>query len=307
MTEPKLSTLKKEILTKWHIAARIEGIVEEAYKPKIKIVGDESGKSSYTFGIIRNEKRFNRLDVAKKDELQCNLCNTIKSARDEPERNLFPGHHLMDFLVTINKFPIIEGFSLAITEKERPMFTTSNLNGVAQELDLFLKFADETGYEIFRNSPGFGATIPNHEHTHLTTFRNCYELVGKKYGLDAAQKTTTEVSKDIMTIPDFPFAHLIFQRQDPDRIVSFLRNVHSEISDKYPGRAIPHTISQGYDGILVTIGKSYLEKSRGSGDVAGHIIIKTEDEFNDMNYEKCISEMDKILIRKNELNLEKFI
>src|SRR3989344_1529200 len=173
MDNKRFSTIKEEVMDKWHEAVKIEGLPKEAFKPEIKIVKDKSGKSAYTFGIILNEHRFRRLGALEGNEgsNDCNLCNAVNLSKLEKGRNLFPDLKLEDFVVLANKFPIMEGFSMAITYKERPMYTTRNLDGVSKELEEWLDFTDKTGFELFHNSPGFGATIPKHEHWHLTSFR----------------------------------------------------------------------------------------------------------------------------------------
>ena len=305
----QFSTIREDILERWRKAVEIEGVPKEAFKPEIKIVGDESERSRYNFGVILNEHRYKRHGIidSKKENGACNLCKAVNSIEIEQERNLFPNYELLDFIVVPNKFPIVEGISLAITKKERPMYTTKDLSGVLEELEIFLNFTDKTGFEVFHNSPGFGATIPGHEHWHLTTFRTGYCLVGKKYGFDAAEKACTMRSTRVKIMPDFPFAHLIFDKQDTERIVSFLSKADKEIGDRYNGKGVPHTISQGYDGLLITIGKEYLERCRGSGDVAGHLVVKSQEEFYKMKYMDCMAELDKVLFRKEDINLERFI
>ncbi|MBS3085497.1 hypothetical protein J4225_02320 [Candidatus Pacearchaeota archaeon] len=304
----KFSTLRQKVLERWHKAAEVEGIPKDAYKPNIRIV-ESNANPGYVFGIIHNENRFNRPTSQEniKESSNCSLCNASLSAKNNQLMNLITEEKVLDYIFTINKFPIIEGFSLAITEKERPMYTTQKIDNLESELNYFVNFSDKTGFEIFHNSPGFGATIPAHEHWHLTTFRNGYDILGKTYGFDAAEKISCKKTKDISVMPSFPFSHLVFHKEDVKGVVSFLSNVQKELGDKYKNRGVPHTISQGYDGILITIGKEYLQRCKGSGDVAGHIPVKSKEEFDKITHEDCIKEMDKILFRKEEINLEKFI
>ncbi len=305
MQHEKFSTLNQEMSKRWRTAAEAEGIQEEAFTPEVRIV---PGNRGYNFGVIRNEHRFKRAGVETKNAFDyCNLCNAVRLAQEDAKRNLAPDYNLADFIVTVNKFPINEGFSMAISEHERPMFTTQNLHGVAEELATMLDFADKTGFEVFHNSPGFGATIPTHEHWHLTTFRRCYDIVKGKYGFDAAEKSKLNGATGVSVMPEFPFAHLIFDRNSPDRLVNFLARLHKGISHKYEEGAVPHTISQGCDGLLVTVGKSYLPRCRGSGDVAGHMVVKSEEEFSGMDYKSCFAELDKLLFRKEDLDLRRFI
>lgn len=305
--ERQYSTLKPKVLERWYKAAEIEGIPKDAYIPNIRTESDSS--SEYVFGIIHNENRFNRPmgSEDKKESGDCHMCGAVELAQNEVGMNLFPEERVLDYLLTINKFPTIEGFSLGITEEERPMYTTQDLGNLENELNYFFNLADRTGFEIFHNSPGFGATISGHEHWHLTTFRTGYEELGESYGFDAAEKISSKKTNEVRVMPAFPFAHLIFQKEDSEGIVSFLSKAQDELGNNYNGRGVPHTISQGYDGILVTIGKADLPKSKGSGDVAGHIPVKSEEEFNNITYNDCIKEMDKILFRKEEMDLERFI
>tara|TARA_Y100000310_G_scaffold341895_1_gene442748 strand:- start:3319 stop:4239 length:921 start_codon:yes stop_codon:yes gene_type:complete len=303
----QFSTLQPAVLERWYKAAEIEGIPRDAYRPKIRTEGN--GDSGYTFGIIHNENRFNRPSMTDNNEGEsdCNLCNAVELAQTKTGMDLFPEERVLDYLLTINKFPLIEGFSLGITEKERAMYTTKDLTNLETELNSFLNFADRTGFEIFHNSPGFGATIPGHDHWHLTTFRTGYEELGQTYGFDAAEKVPSKKTKEIFVMPSFPFSHLIFQKEDLNGINSFLSNTQRELGDKYAGRGVPHTISQGFDGILVTIGKEDLPRSPGSGDVAGHIPVKSKEEFENISYEDCMKKIDGVLFRKEEMDLERFI
>src|SRR3989344_7642722 len=119
MYNKEFSTLQHSISERWHKAAKREGILEEAYSPDVKIVEDPTGKSSYTFGVIRNEHRYKRLDTnSDKEELPCNLCNAVSLASEDDQLNLLPSNKSRDFIVTINKFPLIKGFSLAIIRNE---------------------------------------------------------------------------------------------------------------------------------------------------------------------------------------------
>ena len=307
MSIKRFSTLKPEILERWYKSAEIEGIPKEAYRPNIKILKNE--RSGYSFGIIHNENRFKRehQNNPLENNKGCNLCRAVNLAQNNFDLNLLTNNNLSNFAFTLNKFPFIEGFSMGISINERPMYTTKNLDGLEREIEEFLNLTDETGFELFHNSPGFGATIPKHEHWHLTNFRGGYDFVGEKYGFDAAEKKPSKGSENIMIMPDFPFAHVIFQRQGVDKLVYFLRNIQEELGDRYDNLGVPHTISQGFDGILVCIGKKYLERSRGSGDVAGHLSVKTKEDFENFNYNMSIQEMDNLLFRKEDLNLERFI
>lgn len=309
MSGNQFSTLREDIRERWSRAAEVEGIQKEAYQPDIRIVKDTSGKSGYTFGIIRNEHRFKRAgaEPGQPEQGSCNLCNAVQLVLENPMRNIMLNHKLLDFVITPNKFPIIEGFSMAVAKEERPMFTTKNLEGVADELAAILDFADRTGFEVFHNSPGFGATIPSHEHWHLTTFRRGYDVAGDIYGFDAAEKTSIKGFRGVGIMPEFPFAHLIFDSTESSRLVNFLSRLHEGESHKYEEGSIPHIIAQGYEGLLVAPGKNYLSRGRGSGDIAGHLVVKSEEEFSSMNFEKCFAEIDKLLFKKEDADLSIYL
>jgi len=300
------STLKPEILEKWYVAARLDGVPEEAYKPGARIV--TASDSGYSFGVIHNEYRFRRLAPDNNGDLNsCNMCTAVSFAMNECEKNLFPNEKLLDFIITNNKYPIHRGISLAITKQERDMYTTRDLSPLVEELKFFLDLSERTGFELYHNSPGFGATIPNHEHWHLTNFRSFYDDIGETYGFDAAEKEQSKKTAKVSFMPEFPFAHAIFSKDDPERIIDFLSNVHRNLSTSYREGSIPHTLSEGYDGILITVGKSHLAKSRGSGDVAGHLVFRLEEDYNNTTHEACMSEIDKLLFRREDLDLERFI
>ena len=307
MENKQFSALNPEILARWHKSAANLGIPKEAYRPNIRVVQAKDG--SYSFGVIHNENRFKRVESTDRSNAisNCNLCDAVKLAQKEQVFNLLPYIRDKSFIVTLNKFPIIEGFSLCISTEEVPTYTTKNLEALQPHLEMLLELTSETGFELFHNSPGFGATIPKHEHWHLTTFRMGYDLAGRKYGFDYADKVSLKGAGGIKVMPEFPFAHLIFDDKDPGRIVSFLSKMHNEIGDRWDNHQIPHTVSMGYEGLLVCIGKQYMEKCRGSGDVAGHYVVRSKEDFERMNYEECVGELDKLLFRKDEINLERFI
>ncbi|MCD4666268.1 hypothetical protein K8R47_00470 [archaeon] len=308
MADIKFATVNGDILSRWHYAAELDGIPTEAYRPRIKIVCDELGESEYTFGVILNEHRFNRpVNLSESKVAKCNLCNAVRLAQEEPKREFHKDLRLSDYVITSNKFAFMEGFSMAIAREERPVYTTKNLEGISRELGVFLDFADETGFEIFHNSPGFGASLPQHEHWHLTTFRGGYDIAGGLYGFDAAEKINSRESSEVKVMPAFPFAHLIFSRNDPERIVSFLDKIQKEIGNNYKEGSVPHVISQGFDGIFVTVGKKHLPKCRGSADMVGHLVVKSEKDFVNMDYASCIYELDNVAFKKEDLNLGRFL
>lgn len=297
--------MNEEFLDRWNIAATIEEIPLEARFPEVRIIKDPSGKCDYTFGIIMNELRYNNNISGGKGK--CNLCDAVEFATLKPQINLLPDEDILDFIVVPNKFPIVQGFSIAITKEERPVYTTNNLTNFVKEFLAIKDICSKYGLKVFHNSEGFGATIPWHEHWHLATFEEGYKIAGAAYGQDAAEKKKVKGKKGISIMPEFPFAHLIFTDNDPEKISRFLGNAHEKIGDNYFKGVIPHTISEGSDGSLVVIGKGYQHRCRSSAEVAGHIIIKNKEDYLNTDFDYCMKEIGKIIPKKEHLNLEKFI
>ena len=306
----KHSTITPDILRRWERYMSKINISPELYKSSVRIIKDESGTSDYTFGAVLNGYRFQRFNSSnEKDE--CVLCDAVISVKTVWERNLFPEYFLPGFVVVPNNFPLTRGASMAVAnsvrDKERGMYKTDNINvgRLTHEISNLLNFSDVSGLQIFHNSEGFGASIPRHEHWHLTDFGNLYDIAGNTYGFDAADKIKT--SKGVMKMPYFPFSHLIFDRNDPEKLVYFLNNL-KKIGGDFEKRHTPHTISQGKEGLLVTVSKNYVEKeSIWSGDVAGHIFFKSREKFEEANFRTCISRLSETLFNRNELNLESLL
>ena len=81
------SMLNDNILEKWYIAARLDGVPEEAYKPRVKIVS--SKESGYSFGVIHNEHRFKRLvNNGDNGKDVCSMCKAADLAVGDERRNL---------------------------------------------------------------------------------------------------------------------------------------------------------------------------------------------------------------------------
>ena len=300
----KQKKMNEEFLDRWNIAAAIEEIPMDALFPEVRIVSDPSGKCDYTFGIIMNERRYNK--SVSGDKRKCNLCDAVDFATLNPKLNLLPNEDILDFIVVPNKFPIVQGFSIAISKEERPIYTTNDLTNFVKEFSAIKDIGSKYGLKIFHNSEGFGATIPWHEHWHLTTFSEAYKIAGATYGQDAAEKKKVKGKEGISIMPEFPFAHLIFTDNDPEKISRFLGNAHEEMGGIILRGVIPHTISEGIDGTLVVIGKGYQDRCRSSAEVAGHIIVNKEDYLN-TDFDYCMKEIGKIIPKKEHLKLESFI
>ena len=66
---------------------------------------------------------------------------------------------------------------------------------MTEDVTKLLEISKNTGLQLFHNSPGFGATIPNHEHLHLTNFGLAYDIAGTLYGFDCAEQKRKSVNK----------------------------------------------------------------------------------------------------------------
>lgn len=303
----RYSTLNNSLLRKWDEIVRSYGISEKVLNPSVRVIKDPSDKSNYSFGMIYNPHRFQRLSSGQTDT--CRLCAEVKLAESgQKERVLysFPG-----FIVVPNKFPILRGASLAIStgteQMERPMYTTKNLDHLAAELRTVFAYANSTGFSVYHNNDGFGATISKHEHWQFVDFGVAYDLAGEKYGFEGAEYQKLKNHPKIKIMPKFKFAHLIFKNDDPERIAFFLRKLGKNLGSRFERGFIPHSISHGGSNILVVPSRIYKEKSIASGEVAGHFVSKTEEEFSKADYCFCIKKLSEVLFKDSELNLESFL
>jgi hypothetical protein len=311
MTNEKFSTINPEFLTRWISAVNQAGIPQRAYNPPIKIIGDNPKNPSYTFGVIFNSYRLERPYQKVENTGNCRLCSELTDSLTNPYKNLALGIS-NNFLVTYNGFPHLTGFSMAVAKnvdgREKPMYNTRDLEGLASELDEVFSIANKLGLKVFHNTHGAGASIPGHEHWHLFDFGSAYDKVGRRYGFDAAEKIPLKKESAVRIMPDFPFAHLIFNPKDPERIVNFLKHLGEEIGGKYPCGHVPHSICQGEEGVLIVTNKTHQEKCIGSSDVAGHYFgCKSASEAENMTFGDYISQLNEILFRKQDINLEAFL
>jgi hypothetical protein len=132
-----------------------------------------------------------------------------------------------------------------------------------------------------------------------------YAMAERKLGLDAADLGS--VTANTYEIKGFPFAHLIFNFQDSERIAYFLSILGKEIGRIFPNGSVPHFICQGENGILVAPAKNYLVKGPGAGDIAGHIVCKSEEEFSSADFSYCMNKLSSALFKRDEINLKKFL
>lgn len=292
----EFSTIKPDILRRWERYMQDLGLSESAYDVEVRVVSDPS--KSYTFGIILNEYRFSRPQLP----VECGLCQAVEEIREDWERNLAPEYNVPGFEIIPNIFPPLRGASLAITsgtgKDELPMASTINLGNFAADMFKLREFADLCGFQLYHNSPGFGSSIPQHEHWHLTDFGFAYDKVGQMYGFDAESKVEFSGTESFM--PAFPFAHVIFGRNNTRGIKGFLERIGEDLGE------VPHAIAEGKKGYLVTLAKNF-EKSIGSGETAGHMVVKTREEFEMANYDSCMKTLGNKLYSKEELDLTKYL
>lgn len=292
---PKLSP---EFLTKWDKCAEIMEIAKESYTSDVRILD-----GLYPLGIIHNPQRAAR--PAKIEGINCLLCHSVRQSADG--RTLYETEN---FIVTPNKFPTIRGSSIAMHRRACTsdishigMYRTENLDNFESLMSEYLEVAHATGLQIFHNCPGAGASIPGHEHCNFHNFNSVYSDLNKAYGFDVARLESLANIPEVSELQGFPFAHLVF-KEEPTRIKHFLAKLHDKIGHNFKDLGVPHTITQSQGRLLVVPVKVYIEgKGTGAGDVAGHLIARSEKEFIEANYDYCIKRLGNTLFRKDELDL----
>jgi hypothetical protein len=297
--------LSEEFLKSWDISAEDLGVSSSSYNPRLRVIRESS--SSYSFSMILNPTRETR-PVTKRDTESCMLCDSLEQSQVNRKRILMETEN---FILTPNKFPTLRGSSIAYLKysgkKSRPMYRTNNLEGLEDYLEEYFKIARTTGLRMFHNSPGAGASIPIHEHSNFHNFSRFYDELGLVYGFDGAEYEKIKGVSGIGKLVNFPFANLVFE-EDPERIVSFLRKLQYSIGNQFGENGVPHGLAQGKHGVLFVPAKVYLEgKGTGSGDMAGHLITSSDQEFLEADYNYGINRLGKTLFKKDEINLDKFL
>jgi len=303
-----MNLIKEDFLKKWVVAVSEAGIPQQAYDSKIKLLEN----SDYSIGALFNPHRFERkYQNPNTDSSKCKLCSELEDSLIHPFKDLAPGIS-KNFLVTYNAFPHFIGSSMAIAKningKEKAMYNTKNLFGLVSELDEIFKIGEKLGLKVFHNTFGAGASIPSHEHWHLLHPDSNYKKLGVKYGFDASEKKKLKGNEKVKIMPSFPFAHLIFDSNDFEKIVFFFKNLGDNLGKNYPYGHVPHSICQGHDGILIVPNKIHKDRPIGSTDIAGHYLsCKNLEEFENMNLDDYISKLDEILFRKEDIDLKMFL
>ncbi len=297
-------------LERWDEAAENLGIPRSAFQSDVKVVSSDSA-NGFKFAVIHNPNRFERPMPSKENEVEkdCILCGVLDFTAQEEVRNLNPKSSLINYTVVANKFPTMRGHSLAIENgvknNEREIYSTKNLGRFGEDMIKLFPFAQERGLQAYHNGEGAGASIPRHEHWHFTNWKDIYDKAGSVCGFDDAQHERTNTSREVGFVSNFPFAHLVFNETDPERIVNFLDRMGKEFNSKYERGFVPHVVCQGERGILIIPYKKHnVSGGIGSGDVAGHLVCKTAEEFDRADYRYCINRLGESLFKKNEINLE---
>lgn len=300
-----MPNLREEYLERWRVIATSRGLPPESYNLSVKLVEDSTGKSPFSFGVLHNAYRFERYALPPDS---CALCEAATEAAREPSLQLAEGM-LPGYICVTQKFPGMREHSLAIAKEtrpnERPVYTTSRLDGLEGELASVFRFGSETGWRMYHNGVGVGASIPGHEHWHMTNFHGHFPQVGKSWGFESSERKT--VNAGAYQMPGYPFAHMVFDTQDTGRIVAFLGAMHNSLASNYSQGFVPHILCQGESTVLVVPAKQFKERGLGSGDIAGNIVVKTREEFEQATHASCIQKIGEILYPAEELNLTKLL
>lgn len=310
--------VKLEHLNRWDRVAEYMGIPEKAGLPEIKVVKDSSKMSCYKFVVMFNDYRTGyRPNLLAKDG--CSLCGAVELAVQNKKRQLFPDSDpIPGYIGVPNIFPTMRGASLMISKEHKPIHTTRNLDGLAEKLNAFFKFGDETGFRIHYNTAGAGASIPEHEHFHLMNFFDFYNRVGRD-GMETAKMEGIRGTKLMRVSPvNYPFVHAVFDQDDPERIVYFLKQLKKNVGveplndERVPEGVVPHWICQLIrPGILVVPAKTYARKGIGSGEPIGYMGTGSREEFERATNEKegykyCVDKLRKRFFTWDEFPMPTF-
>ena len=301
----KYSGVDEKILQRWDLAADLMKIPEEAYDMPVKIVIDKTGKSKYTFGVIYSPYRKKR--PSETDVDTCPMCRMADEAKIDSRKNLFPERNLRDFIVTPNHYPSTHGASLAITKNERSMYTTKKMETLRDDLEAIANLCIETRYRFFHQTEGAGATFPRHEHWQLMDWSSIYNRAGNKYGFEMAETNNLPGLNGIRFMPNFPFAHLIFDIHDFERIEFFLKSLQRKNPSLNGLNSVPHTIIQGDKDVLIVPFKGISGRKLGAAHPAGHMYVHEEDQFKEADYAFCIEFLKQGIFLKEELNLRNYL
>ncbi len=301
-----MDQLKPGFLEHWVSAAELLEIPREYYSEVlVRKIHDASGKVDYPLAVVFNEGRSKRPSQGH-GSTDCNLCKAINLAREDPRKNLFPEALEKNLIVTPNIFPTSPGATLFISETERPMYTTCEhdyLGKNGEFLAELINSINKKGLRLYHQTAGAGATITKHEHFHGSTFYRFQEQIGR-VGFDNSD--LKKVSEGVSIMPNFPFAHLVFTDNDPAKIIYSLKKMHETLPSPMTDGSIPHTLSQGYNGILLTPTKIDVGRSMGSERAPGYFCVGSKLDYESVTYQDAMRFMSERFFPK-EIGLEKIL
>jgi hypothetical protein len=303
--------LPEQFPARWYRAAKLMG-VDLTVSPRARVVADPTGASSYRFGVFYNEARVKRT-AALAETVGCPLCNQVASAVREPLLDLTPEFPAASYLTTPNLFPPTALSSLCVQRGtgigERPMYRTNDarsLSTLAEELPRLYDLSGVLGMSLMHNSPGGGASIPRHEHWHLWNCAELYSRVGELYGSERCELQSTGVA-GVSKLVDYPFAHLVFERSQFDRLIHLLSRLDAAVPALADG-SVAHILASGRAGVTVVpfrrdVGRGFIGAEIG----VGHIQTRLPEEFSSLSFAQCLSSRAAVVYLAHELSLERLL
>ena len=296
-----------EFIKKWDKSADVIGIPRGYYDRNIWIKKIENKQGGYPFAAIYNSGREMRHSASNKLN-GCALCRIVREYFETPARRFFE-NRFEGYIVTPNEFPPSEGALMLISTKEVPMYDSSNTENLGEDgeiLRTMLEFGKENSLNIYHQTVGAGATIGRHEHFHATTIYKFQEDIGD-IGFDSSDLKQLRGIQGVYKIREFPFAHLVFDIDKTEEIMYFISNLSKIFEPNMANGTIPHTISQGKNGVMITPLKVDVGKSMGSELPPGFYYAKSKEEYEQINFEKLMRFMSEIFYDKGEVTLERMI
>jgi len=301
-----MKNVSSKFLERWKEGAKAMQIPEEFYSGLlVRRIEDKSGKIDYPLAVVYNPGRIKRPSQGQ-GTVDCHMCRMADEAETEPIKNLAPEMTKKGVIVTPNGFPPSEGAVLLISRPEVPMYTSKDLGYLGHNgefLGELIDFTSKQGLNLYHQTVGAGATIARHEHFHGTTMYKFQEKVGA-IGFDSTE--LKKVSEGVSVMPQFPLAHLVFTDNDPAKIVYFLKRMQATLPSPMTDGSIPHTMSQGNQGILITPTRIDVGRSMGSERAPGYFFVPSREEFDSVNYEGAMQFMSDRFFSK-DIGLEKIL
>ena len=293
-----------EFMKEWKTSADTIGIPSEYYNSDNVLTRKIDGGGGYSFLAIYNPGREKRHSTSNNLN-GCALCRIVREYFETPARRFFEDR-IEGYIITPNEYPPSEGALMLIPTKEVPMYdsnNTENLGKNGEILKAMLEFGKENCFNIYHQTVGAGATIGKHEHFHASTIYKFQEYIGD-IGFDSSDLIQLKGTQGIYKMAEFPFAHLVFDVDKIDQMVYFISNLSKDLKSPMNDGTIPHTISQGKNGVLITPLKADVEKSMGSELPPGFYFAKSKEAYEQINYEQLMRFMGERFYDKDEVRLE---